>query len=312
MDMLIASYVATMFALTLANERSNTDLGLRYRGGVVESLVAGQFVDTDDARRKVEALGFEASEALQVAVLRVAPKGAAPFADIADRRAEDLQAAIVRKLPRAAVTLRRHELIVLHGSDRTEDMRPADEMLPALERLAGSTETGSVLVAGVSEFGHRPTDIPRLYTEACHAVETSNLVPGLGRIVAYSGIGIYRLLLQVGDGRELTRFAESVLGPLLQYDASHKLGLIQTLAVYLNQRESLKQAARRLHVHTNTVTYRLQRIEQLTNLALSDPDDRLMAHVAVKILELKRRDAESGRRRRGGVPASELEHYAVY
>jgi DNA-binding PucR family transcriptional regulator len=52
--------------------------------------------------------------------------------------------------------------------------------------------------------------------------------------------------------------------------------------VFLNERESLKQAARRLHVHTNTVSYRLQRIEQLTPLNLADPEDRSVAHVRTR------------------------------
>jgi DNA-binding PucR family transcriptional regulator len=60
---------------------------------------------------------------------------------------------------------------------------------------------------------------------------------------------------------------------------------VGTLSAYLNQRESLKQTARVLHVHVNTVTYRIQRIEQLTSLDLTNPDHRLSAHVAAKIIE---------------------------
>jgi DNA-binding PucR family transcriptional regulator len=40
-----------------------------------------------------------------------------------------------------------------------------------------------------------------------------------------------------------------------------------------------------LHLHTNTVAYRIARIETITGLDLNDPDDRLIAHVAVKIIK---------------------------
>ena len=66
----------------------------------------------------------------------------------------------------------------------------------------------------------------------------------------------------------------------------------------LNQHESLKQTARILRVHVNTVSYRIQRIEQLTTLDMADPDDRLVAHVAVKIVESRKTG------RRGGRPAT--------
>jgi PucR family transcriptional regulator, purine catabolism regulatory protein len=55
--------------------------------------------------------------------------------------------------------------------------------------------------------------------------------------------------------------------------------------VYLHHHGSHKQSARMLHLHTNTVAYRVARIEAITGLALDDPDDRLVAHVAVKIIE---------------------------
>ena len=88
--------------------------------------------------------------------------------------------------------------------------------------------------------------------------------------------------------QQLRQFAEDVLGSLLEYDARHKVDLVGTLSVYLNQHESLKQTARVLRVHVNTVTYRIQRIEQLTSLDLADPDHRLSAHVATKIIDSQR------------------------
>jgi PucR C-terminal helix-turn-helix domain len=110
----------------------------------------------------------------------------------------------------------------------------------------------------------------------------------LGYLICYEELGIYRLLLQVGDMQQLRQFAEDVLGPLLDYDARHKVDLVGTLSIYLNQHESLKQTARVLLVHVNTVTYRIQRIEQLTSLDLANPDHRLSAHVATKIIESQR------------------------
>ena len=87
---------------------------------------------------------------------------------------------------------------------------------------------------------------------------------------------------------QLWQFARDVLGALIDYDARHKVDLVGTLSVYLNQHESLKQTARVLRVHVNTVTYRIQRIEQLTSLDLTNSDHRLSAHVAAKIIESQR------------------------
>src|SRR5487761_1342604 len=106
---------------------------------------------------------------------------------------------------------------------------------------------------------------------------------------------------------QLWRFAEDVLGPLISYDATHKVDLTGTLAAYLNQHESLKQTARVLRVHVNTVSYRIQRIGQLTSLDLSDPDDRLGAHAAAKSIESQRAGDGLGGRQ---IPARAPQHTA--
>ena len=40
-DLIVASYAATLFALTLARTQTSLELGLRYRGAIVDSLVSG-------------------------------------------------------------------------------------------------------------------------------------------------------------------------------------------------------------------------------------------------------------------------------
>lgn len=284
-DLLIASYVATLFALALANERTTVDIGMRYRAAIVDSLVSGHFIDADDARRKAQSLGL-ADVPLRVGVVRAA-------AAVPDR-AEELRAAITGSVPGAAISVRGAELVmILPGAASVSDGSDAGDVLASRieEALAGGggRRTGhwdaAQLTCGLSDRTVQVDLLPRSLQEAEHAVEIGTRIGRSGQVIRYEELGIYRLLLQIGDMQQLWQFADEILGPLIRYDATHKLGLVRTLSVFLNQRESLKQAARRLQVHANTVSYRLQRIEQLTPLNLANPDDRLVAHIAVKILE---------------------------
>jgi sugar diacid utilization regulator len=77
----------------------------------------------------------------------------------------------------------------------------------------------------------------------------------------------------------------SSLGPSDQHSALPPCAeLVRTLSVYLHHLGSHKKSARMLHLHTNTVAYRVARIEAITGLYLGDPDDQLVSHVAVKII----------------------------
>ncbi|MEV6767867.1 helix-turn-helix domain-containing protein [Nocardia sp. NPDC051030] len=80
------------------------------------------------------------------------------------------------------------------------------------------------------------------------------------------------------------RFAERVLGPVVDYDRRTGAGLLQTLEVFLGCEGSWRLAADRMHVHLNTVRYRIGRVEELTGRDLGRLDDRLDLYLAVRTL----------------------------
>ena len=278
-EFLTVTYAATLFALTLAHEQTSADLDLRYRSSVVDALLSGHFLDAQDARQKARSLGLLEDVPLRVAMVRPAPADAAamPGARVpGDWPQGEWVQRISALIPGAAAAVRDGAVVaILPG-------RPDAEALAALCRLAPD---GPPATCGVSEQLDSPDRAPQGLRQAGRAVDLGIRLGRVGQPVRYDQLGIYRLLLTIGDMRQLMGFARDVLGPLLDYDAEHRTDLVRTLSVYLHHHGSHTQAARVLHLHTNTVAYRVQRIESITRLDLGDPDDRLLAHVAVKIIE---------------------------
>ncbi len=272
-EFLTVTYAATLFALTLAHEQTSAELDLRYRSSVVDALVSGHFLDAQDARQKARSLGLRDDVPLRVAMLRPAPPDEAspPRAPAPDGWAQRISALI----PNAAAVVRDGAVVVILPGD------PDAEALAALCWL----DSGPPATCGVSEQLDSPELAPRGVRQASRAIDLGLRLGRAGQPVRYDELGIYRLLCMIGDMRQLMEFARDVLGPLLDYDAEHRADLVHTLSVYLRHHGSHTQAARVLHLHTNTVAYRTQRIESITRLDLGDPDDRLLAHVAVKIVE---------------------------
>ncbi|MBX7432514.1 helix-turn-helix domain-containing protein [Mycobacterium sp. Y57] len=61
--------------------------------------------------------------------------------------------------------------------------------------------------------------------------------------------------------------------------------LADTLHAYLDGFGDIAAVARRLHVHPNTVRYRIRRIEKLMSTSLEDPDDRLVLALSLRATE---------------------------
>lgn len=65
---------------------------------------------------------------------------------------------------------------------------------------------------------------------------------------------------------EASALALRYLGPLLDHDRSHSTELVTTVEVFLSTNGSWKQTAEQLHIHRQTLVYRLKTVEQLTGL----------------------------------------------
>jgi len=88
------------------------------------------------------------------------------------------------------------------------------------------------------------------------------------------------------DPALLADFVGQTVGTVQAYDARRRTDLLLTLEVWAAEGGSPTAAAERLHVHPHTVTYRLGRIEELTGLSLSAPDDRLQLLLGLRAARL--------------------------
>ncbi|MEA9985151.1 PucR family transcriptional regulator [Subtercola sp. RTI3] len=99
-----------------------------------------------------------------------------------------------------------------------------------------------------------------------------------------SSIQSHRALLGMLGERTRTSFGALVLRPLVEYDAKHGAAFVETLRVFLNTGGAWQEAARSLHLHPNTLRYRIARIEELTGRDVSSMDDRVDLYLALACL----------------------------
>jgi DNA-binding PucR family transcriptional regulator len=104
------------------------------------------------------------------------------------------------------------------------------------------------------------------------------------KILSYTDLGVQRLILQNSED-ELKDFIQEVLGPLMDYDHTRKGDLLTTLFVFLESNQNAKVAAETLHVHPNTLNYRIKRIEEILSIDLTDSKQLLNVHLAISVYQ---------------------------
>ncbi|MFI0468056.1 PucR family transcriptional regulator [Saccharopolyspora sp. 5N102] len=144
------------------------------------------------------------------------------------------------------------------------------------------------LLAGVSERTASVSDLGSALEIARRRLRSAR-GHGPGRapvVVSGSKVDSHAVLLSALPARLRRSFRHHMLTPLADYDAVHGSDLIGTLTSFLESCGSWQRSAEELHVHVNTLRYRIQRIEQLTGRSLSSMRDRVDLYLALTCLDV--------------------------
>ena len=76
---------------------------------------------------------------------------------------------------------------------------------------------------------------------------------------------------------------QATLGVLTEVDARDGSDLIHTLRAYLERDRRVAETARALHLHVNTLRYRIERISKLLRVDLDDPETRFFLQLALRL-----------------------------
>jgi sugar diacid utilization regulator/putative methionine-R-sulfoxide reductase with GAF domain len=278
---------STVLALELSKERAAAEVERRLRGDLVEEVLAGG-LEADEAERiarQAERLGHRLPQKAWVVVLE--PDDDRTEAALASRgRSDRLDSALTglirSRLPGALTLVRSTSAVFLVPDEVAAD-------LPALEKLAGQILAAAAAVmkpgsasVGIGNLANGVSELARSHVEARQALRLTRRAGGRGRVASYRSLGAFRLLLEVQSPDALRRFVDELLGPLLQYARSRDTPLLDTLEALSAARWVRRAAARKLGIHINSMTYRVERIQTLTGLQLDDPETRVAISIALR------------------------------
>ena len=255
----VVQHIATVAALQLMMRGHKQETARREGAETLAELLQGTLA-FEAASRRLTRSGFTPMGLLQLLVVRAGP-----------RAVED--GAISRGLAHAG---RAHLLLQL------------GDFTYVLVEAGGEAEWESVLgdvrIGASRPFASgSPLDVPR--REALWAA--ARATDSGSRYVAYGDDRIGRWVID--DPSALRALVSSVLGAARDYDREHDIDLVATVQTWMERDRQNAVVARALHLHTNTLSYRLRRFEEVSGLSLHSTADlselwlalRAMGHLAV-------------------------------
>jgi purine catabolism regulator len=180
-------------------------------------------------------------------------------------------------------------LVLLHVSDSSADgeaimKQLAEEMI---RRFAKSGPKDASLVIGSGSTVRGVAAIAESAKQARYALLFSRYLTKA--YIPFKDLGAYQLFIQLKDnGADLTTYYMGVLGPLLEYDATHHSNLIKTFETYIENNLKGQKTADALFIHRHTLSYRLEQIKKKTGKDVHLANERIQLHLAVMAYRIDR------------------------
>ena len=195
-----------------------------------------------------------------------------------------IEGELMHLLPDALIYRNMDQIVMIQQVDSNqtelEYQKEMEEVEDVIQRsiLYRKKDTDFQIGIGKSVEGYQR--LKESYYEASRAIkyiDIIRLVTGDKNksVVHYSNLGFFQIFGKVDDMTELERCIPETLKKLYLYDDEHKGELITTLQMYLRNNQSIKKTAGAMFVHYRTISYRLEKIKQISGINFDDANEVL-------------------------------------
>lgn len=170
------------------------------------------------------------------------------------------------------------------GRGQTESSDTADKELAEYARTLEQELSRRIRHPVAVGFGRPVLGAERImdsYREARLALGLHHRL-GMSGSCGFSELRVYAMLSELAGSPQALAFSREVLGPI-RSQRHAGAGLEQAVMTYIAHAGNLNAAARELHIHRNTMMYKLDRASQLLRLDLRQADHQFTLWLAHKL-----------------------------
>jgi sugar diacid utilization regulator/GAF domain-containing protein len=289
-DVVIAAleHACTVISLELVKEHAIFDAQEKINGELIDVLLAGKMEGT--ILQKAKQLDFDPMGDYLAVMIRLDKMDNPHKRNSIARHLVQLANRVFLKNFLKGISVRNHDQIIVlltfqQKVSPTFAHHQVKELVSKFQQEIKIKNWGTTVSIGIGRIHSSLMKVTKSMQEAAKCLQFLHSYGGENQVISYKDLGVQRLLLQNTED-ELIDFIIEVLGPLFEYDQSRKGELLPSLFAYLEHNQNAKEAAESIHVHTNTLLYRLKRIEEILSTDLSDSQQFLNIHLAVSLYPL--------------------------
>ena len=123
--------------------------------------------------------------------------------------------------------------------------------------------------------------------EARAAIDTAIMFHARNHVFFYDHYRLMHMVQTLGQHTDIRMFSLPQLKQLQEYDTHHNTNLLYTLYVYTQCIGDVSHVCEQLHIHRNTLYFRINKIIELTNLNPHNADQNAMILISFNIMRMQ-------------------------
>lgn len=140
--------------------------------------------------------------------------------------------------------------------------------------------------AGISKIFYHLYDFCEHYKQAANCLTLGELLKKNERLLNYSNLIIPHMILSFRGETNIRNLIHPVVKTLKALDEKKGSSFLETLIIYIKHNQDTTLTAKALHVHYNTLKYRINRIIEITNINFTDNDMLFDIQLSIKVLDI--------------------------
>ena len=286
--LVVVDQSATIVGTEMLRMRSVEQAEERARGDFVHALLHGRFATAHELEARAAHYDFPVGATFGVIVAgKMATSGGTDSVNKMFQLAREATRLLPHAGPQTLATVVGDLLAVIRQVDVPDRAASPEAANTALAEYARALEQELSRRVGAPvpvAWGRPVQTAERIFDSYRDARLTLGLHNRLGMQEAcgYSDLRVYAVLAELAGSEHAKAFARDVLGPLrAQRGAANDLE--QAVITYIEHSGNLNAAARELHIHRNTMLYKLERASRLMHVDMRQAENQFTVWLAYKL-----------------------------
>lgn len=272
-DMLLIKSLSDTVSLELQKHKYYENLDGSKLELLIVDLLDGKVKDQETLEERLKFISWNLKKNLRVIVVTTNQE------DISSIPLKYVSGFFQNVFENSVCVLYKGSIVIIFGSNNDKGL--SDNQLEKLKQFM--KDTG--MFSGVSRSFYRLFDLRRYYKQSLNAIKAGKHLKKDVFLFFYDDY-ILQNMFDLCYGQEaLKEFCHPSIFTLMNYDCDNKTNYLKILHSYIMSFKNQSELAASMHVHRNTLYYRISKIEEIMSIHLNDIDDFFSIYLSFKILE---------------------------